>query len=146
MTTRVPHGFSLIELLTVVSIVAILAVIAVPPYGAYVQRSRLVDAIARLADARARMEQYFLDRRAYTDDAGRCGVTPPSAGSADAFALSCEATASTYTYKATGLAAKGMAAFAYTIDQSGLKATVSVPSGWQGHADCWTIRQDGLCV
>ncbi|MGC1819206.1 MAG: type IV pilin protein [Casimicrobiaceae bacterium] len=146
MTARVPRGFSLIEVLVVAAIVAILAAIAVPPYGAYVQRSRLVDAIARLADARARMEQYFLDRRAYTDDAGRCGAAPPAAGSADAFELSCEATASTYTYKATGLAAKGMAAFAYTIDQSGLKATVSVPGGWRAHADCWTIRQDGLCV
>ncbi len=146
MTPPSARGFSLIELLTVVSIVAILAAIAVPQYGAYVQRSRLVDALTRLADARGRMEQYFLDRRAYVDDAGRCGVPPPAASGADAFALSCVATASTYTYTATGLAAKGMAAFAYTIDQSGQKATVAAPGGWTTHADCWTIRQDGLCV
>ena len=146
MTPPCARGFSLIELLAVVSIVAILAAIAVPQYGAYVQRSRLVDALTRLADARARMEQYFLDRRAYVDDAGRCGVPPPAATGADAFALSCEATASTYTYTATGLAAKGMAAFTYTIDQSGQKATVGAPGGWTTHPDCWTIRQDGLCV
>jgi type IV pilus assembly protein PilE len=146
MISRSAQGFSLIELLTVVSIVAILAAIAIPPYGAYVQRSRVVDAITRLADARSRMEQYFLDRRSYVDDDGRCGVAPPAAISADAFEFRCDATASTYTYTATGLAAHGMAGFAYTIDQSGIKATVSVPSGWRAHADCWTIRSDGLCV
>lgn len=146
MISPVRRGFTLVEALIVVSIVAILAAIAVPQYGAYVQRSRLVDAITRLTDARARMEQYFLDRRSYLDDAGRCGVQPPAATAADAFALRCDATASTYTYTATGLAARGMAEFAYTIDQAGLRATVSVPAGWQGHADCWTIRRDGLCV
>lgn len=146
MISRALRGFSLIELLAVVSIIAILAGIAVPQYGAYVQRSRLVDALTRLADARARMEQYFLDRRAYVDDAGRCGVPAPAAAGADAFALTCVATASTYTYTATGLAAKGMAAFTYTIDQSGQKATVAAPGGWTTHPDCWTIRQDGLCV
>ena len=146
MTSRTAQGFSLIEVLTVASIVAILAAIAVPPYRVYVQRSRLVDAITRLADARSRMEQYFLDRRSYVDDAGRCGVAPSAATSADAFELRCDATASTYTYTATGLATHGMAGFAYTIDQSGIKATVSVPSGWRAHADCWTIRSDGLCV
>ena len=146
MTSRNAPGFSLIELLTVVSIAAILAAIVVPPYGAYVQRSRLVDAITRLADARSRMEQYFLDRRSYVDDEGRCGVVPPAATSADAFELRCDATASTYTYTATGLATHGMVGFAYTIDQSGTKATLSVPSGWRAHADCWTIRSDGLCV
>ncbi|HSQ81656.1 MAG TPA: type IV pilin protein [Casimicrobiaceae bacterium] len=146
MSSRDRRGFTLIEVLTAASIVAILAAIAVPQYGAYLQRSRLVDAITRLADARARMEQYFLDRRSYLDGAGRCGVQPPAATDADAFALRCDATASTYTYTATGLAAHGMAEFAYTIDQSGLKATVSVPGGWRAHADCWTIRKDGLCV
>jgi type IV pilus assembly protein PilE len=146
MTRKARCGFSLIEVLTVVSIIAILASIAVPQYGAYVQRSRLVDAITRLADARARMEQYFLDRRSYLDEAGRCGVQPSAATTADTFALRCDATPSTYTYTATGLAARGMGEFAYTIDQSGLKATVSVPGGWRAHADCWTIRQDGLCV
>ncbi|HMA32558.1 MAG TPA: type IV pilin protein [Casimicrobiaceae bacterium] len=146
MTSPSAPGFSLIELLTVVSIIAILAAIAVPPYAAYVQRGRLVDAITRLADARSRMEQYFLDRRSYVDDDGRCGVPPSAATSADAFELRCDATASTYTYTATGLATHGMAGFAYTIDQSGTKATLSVPSGWRAHADCWTIRSDGLCV
>ena len=146
MIPRPPRGFSMIELLAVVSIIAILAGIAVPQYRAYVQRSRLVDALTRLADARARMEQFFLDRRAYVDDAGHCGVPPPAATGADAFALNCEATASTYTYTATGLAAKGMAAFAYAIDQSGQKATVAAPGGWTIQPDCWTIRQDGLCV
>lgn len=140
------RGFSLIELVTVTSIVAILAGIALPQYRAYVERSRIVDAIVRLTEARARMEQYFLDHRAYTDDAGRCGAAPAPATRADAFTMRCDATASTYTYTASGLATSGMAAYAYSIDESGQKLTVSVPSGWAAASGCWTIRRDGLCV
>jgi hypothetical protein len=39
-----------------------------------------------------------------------------------------------------------MSAFAYSIDEVGAKATVSVPPTWQRTADCWTIRADGSCV
>ena len=52
----------------------------------------------------------------------------------------------TFTYTATGQGARGMSAFVYSIDEAGAKATVSVPSGWQRTADCWTIRADGSCV
>lgn len=142
-----PHGgFTLLELTIVIAIVAILAAIALPSYATHVKRSRILDAVTRLADARAKMEQYFLDQRAYVDDAGGCAVPPPGTNAADSFALRCEATASTYTYTATGLAAKGMASFAYSIDQIGSRATLSLPAGWSRSADCWTIRQDGLCV
>jgi type IV pilus assembly protein PilE len=92
------------------------------------------------------MEEYFLDQRTYVDAAGRCRAAPPPAGASDAFAVSCEATATTFIYTATGLAAKGMASFAYTIDHAGARATVSLPSGWSRSADCWTIRADGLCA
>jgi type IV pilus assembly protein PilE len=139
-------GFTLLEMLVVASIVATLAAIALPPYGAYVKRARILEAVAQLADGRARMEEYFLDQRAYIDTGGRCGAAPAPPASADAFTLTCEATSTTFTYKATGVAAKGMAAFAYSIDQTGAKATVSLPSGWSPTADCWTIRADGLCV
>jgi type IV pilus assembly protein PilE len=139
-------GFTLLEAMLVVAIIATLAGIAVPSYADYVRRGRILDAVARLADARARMEEYFLDQRSYVDAGGRCGVLPSPGTAGDAFALACEASATAYTYTATGLSAKGMAAFAYAIDQAGAKTTVSLPAGWSRGADCWTIRADGLCV
>ena len=91
------------------------------------------------------MEDFFLDERAYVDASGRCGVMPATT-STDSFIVLCEATATTFTVTATGVAAKGMTSFIYAIDQSGAKTTVSVPRGWSRSPDCWTIRQDGFCV
>ena len=68
------RGFTLIEMLIAVTLLGIVAGLAVPQYGAYVMRARILDGFAKLADYRARMEQYFLDRRSYIDDAGNCGV------------------------------------------------------------------------
>ncbi|MGH8802332.1 MAG: type IV pilin protein, partial [Casimicrobiaceae bacterium] len=129
----------------VLVILAILAGIAYPSYSTHIQRGRILEAVTRLSEARARMEQYFLDQRAYVDASGSCGVPPPAAAGGDAFALVCTATASTYTYTATGIHGGSMAAFAYSIDQTGLRTTVAVPAAWTLRDQCWTIRQDGLC-
>ena len=145
MTARAATGYTLLEVMVVVAIVATLAAIALPSYATYVQRSRILDAVTRLADVRARMEDYFQDERLYVDAAGHCGAMP-STSVTDSFAVQCEATATTFTVTATGRDAKGMTGFIYTIDQSGAKATVSVPRGWLRSADCWTIRQDGFCA
>jgi type IV pilus assembly protein PilE len=142
---RTVRAFTLLEMMIVVAIVAILAAIALPSYAVYVQRSRILDAVTRLSNARARMEDYFLDERAYVDASGRCGFLP-SASATDAFIVQCEATATSFIVTATGVAAKGMTDFVYSIDQSGIKATLGVPRGWSRSADCWTIRQDGFCV
>jgi type IV pilus assembly protein PilE len=138
-------GFTLLEMMVVVAIVATLATLALPSYAAYVTRSRILEAVARLSDARMRMEEYFLDERTYLNDARECGAPPPPAGAADAFTVTCTATATTYMYTATGLAARGMNGFVYTIDQAGAKATSGAPGGWSTSADCWTLRADGLC-
>ena len=140
------HGFTLVEMLIAVAIAGILAAIAVPQYGSYVQRSRILDAFAKLSDYSTRMEQYFLDRRTYLDDAGGCGIAPAAVVAADAFEVACVASARSYVYTATGLGSKGMAAFVFTIGQSGSRGTASLPSGWLRTADCWTIRADGSCV
>ena len=145
MIHRSSRGFTLLEMMIVVAIVATLATIALPSYSAYVKRSRILDAVSRLSDARLRLEDYFLDERAYVDASGRCGALPASSVS-DSFAVQCEATATTFTVTATGIAAKGMTSFVYAIDQAGTKSTVSVPPGWSRTAGCWTIRQDGSCV
>ena len=146
MNPAAPRGFTLIEMMIVFTIIATLAAIALPQYDGYIKRSRILDAVTKLADARAQMEQYFLDQRSYVDATGNCGVPPPAPVGADAFAVRCEATSGAYTYTATGLAAKGMLSFAYAIDQSGARQTISLPPGWSRSSDCWTIRQDGLCI
>ena len=146
MMRSASSGFTLLETMVVVAIVAVLAAIAVPSYAGYVKRSHILEAVARLSDARARMEDYFQDERTYIDSTGRCGAPPPATGSADAFTLTCSATATTYTYTATGTAPKAMSGFVFNVDQSGARSTVSVPPGWLRTADCWTIRADGLCA
>ena len=146
MNRTLLRGFSLLETMIVVAIIAVLATIALPSYAIYVKRARILEAIADLSNARARMEEYFLDRRSYVDDSGTCGVAAPTARAADAFALACAATATTFTYTATGDAGHDMDGFVYTIDQAGARATLSVPAGWSRTADCWTIRADGSCT
>jgi type IV pilus assembly protein PilE len=146
-SARPPMGFTVAELLVAVAIVGVLAAIAVPQYGSYIMRSRILDAFAKLSDYRTRMEQYFLDRRSYLDDTGACGVVPlATADPADSFEVVCSATTRSFVYTATGIDAKGMARFVYTIDETGLRGTVSLPSGWTRNAACWTIRADGSCV
>jgi type IV pilus assembly protein PilE len=140
------RAFSLVEMMMVLVIVAVLAGIAWPSYAAYVQRGRVLEAVARLSEARARMEQYFLDWRSYVDASGACGVPPPPPGPGDAFTLACSATASTYTYSAAGTSGGSMEAFAYAIDETGTRTTAALPAAWSKHADCWTIRPDGYCL
>ena len=95
----------------------------------------------------AHMEQYFLDRRAYSDGDGTCGVAlPPPAPSADAFDVTCSASASTYVVTATGRAGGGMAGFAFTVDETGARATLALPAGWTRTVECWTYRPDGSCL
>lgn len=140
------RAFTLIETMLVVAIVGALASVALPGYAGYVQRSRILEAVARLADAAARMEQYFLDVRTYVAADGSCGIPPPASGSGEAFTLTCTATTSSFVYTARGRADKGMSAFSYAIDETGAKKTVALPANWQRSADCWTIRADGSCA
>ena len=143
---KTQRAFSLVELMIALAVLAVLAGIAWPSYSAYVQRGRILEAVSRLSEARAKTEQYFLDQRSYVDASGACGVPPASPGAADAFTLACSATASSYTYTATGTSGGAMAAFAYSIDETGLRRTASLPANWSRHDDCWTIRQDGFCL
>ena len=146
VVARRVRAFTLIETMIVVAIVATLATIAVPGYASYVQRSRILEASARLSDAAVRMHEHFLDERTFVDASGGCAIAPPASAAADAFALTCAATGATFVYTATGRADKGMSAFAYAIDETGARTTISVPSDWVRSADCWTMRADGTCA
>jgi type IV pilus assembly protein PilE len=138
-------GFTLVELIVVLAIVAVLGSIAVPQYLEYMRRGRLTEATTRLADHRVRMEQYYLDNRRYDDDTGNCGWPVAPVGGSDAFALACTANASFYTVTATGVAARGMLGFVYTIDQANARRTTGVPAGWVPNDACWVVRRDGTC-
>lgn len=138
-------GFTLIELIVVIAIVATLTGIAVPTFAEHLRRGRIVEAVTRLADHRARMEQYFLDHRRYDDDAGNCGYPASPAGASDAFALDCAVSATGYAVSATGVAGKGTGGFVYTIDETDARRTPAVPDGWVASDSCWVMRRDGSC-
>lgn len=145
-SSRNASGFTALELLAAVTIIGILASLVVPSYGVYVARSRVLDAAMQLSDYRAKMEQYFLDRRSYVDASGNCGVASPGTASSDAFDLACAATASAYRVTVAGRAGGGMAGFAFAVDETGARATLAVPRGWTRTPDCWTTRPDGSCL
>jgi type IV pilus assembly protein PilE len=134
-------GFTLIEVMIVVVIVAVLAAIALPSYTDYLRRGRIIEATAKLADHRVRMEQYFLDSRTYSAGGTTCGVPDPSYTSGrDSFEVRCTAASATaYTVTATGR--DSMAGFVYTIDQANVRATSAAPIGWSTSATCWTVRK-----
>jgi len=143
------QGFTLIELMVVVAIVAILAAIAIPNYTSYIQRSRIITATSGLGDFRVRMEQFYLDNRTYRSNANACGIADPPLVGSMPFAINCvAATANTYVVTATGQAAANMQAFSYSIDQSGVKRTVTLPGNWvgAGTVGCWVVRADGTCI
>lgn len=139
---RIAKGFTVIELMIVLAVIAVLAAIALPSYTGYVQRSKLAEAAGNLSDMRAKMEQYFLDNRTYVGACATGTVAPLPAGKYFGYACS-NLTGSTYKVTATGLA--DLSAFSYSVDQSNVRATESLPAGWTTSATCWVLRKDGSC-
>ena len=142
---RLSAGFTLIELMVAVAVVAILAAVALPAYSDYVKRARITEAVSGLADMRVKMEQYFQDNRKYT---GACqpATVAPAPTATDSFTFACTLADSTYTITATGRAS--MANFAYTLNETGVRRTTELPTGWNGAAatsTCWVLRKDGSC-
>jgi len=138
------RGFTLIELMITVAIVAILAAVALPNYSDHVRRGKISDAVSGLSDQRLKMEQYFQDKRTYV---GSCDIAIPSVApppvNTGNFQFACSnRTLTTYTVTATGIGS--MTGFAYSIDQSGVKAS-SGPPGWTAPAGCWILKKDGSC-
>lgn len=145
-------GFSLIELLIALSIMAIVSAIAIPLYTNYVISGKIPMATSGLASEQVQMEQFFQDNQTYLIPA-----TPPtpnpctSGGNATSnqyFTFSCTAnTATTYTLDAKGVTGSPMAGFEYSLDQSGNRLTVTVPSARWGTngTTCWIIKAGGQC-
>ena len=146
-STLVARGFTLIEVLIAIAIIAVLAAVALPSYGDYMRRAKFMEAALALSDMRARMEQYFLDNRSYSN-AGACGVDPAlTEKNVRAFKITCSLGGSGYTVVADGIGAQGMAGFSYSITESDAKKTDALPSGWAPPNPnvCWAARKDGSC-
>ncbi|HEY6513670.1 MAG TPA: type IV pilin protein [Burkholderiaceae bacterium] len=135
-------GFTLIEVMITVAIVAILSAVALPSYRDYVIRGNIPEATSRLATKQVQMEQFFQDNRTYV---GGTGCTADTTSS-KYFDFSCSGvTAATFTITAAG---KGsMAAFSYTINQTGAKTSAITHTGWSNPSPntCWAIKKAGQC-
>ena len=143
MTLKTQRGFTLIELMVVVAILAIVAGIALPAYRDYVIRASIMPAVSGLSSRQTQMEQCYQDNHVYnpTTTCSACATDDSDKN----FKFTCTATASAFTLTATG---KGqMAAFVYTVNQAGAKATTvtSGPSGWSGNTGCWVTSKGGAC-
>ncbi len=159
---RHARGFTIIELMITVTIIAVLAAIALPSYTDYVTRSKFAEAWASLADLRVKMEQYYLDNRRYSTNAGggTCGVlggNTPTVQGAKYFDFVCASSTpnasgdQAYTLTANGKAAEQLTGIAFTIDQSNTKATVVTGSsmmatkGYASNTGCWIRKKPSQC-
>lgn len=141
--TRAVSGFTLIELAIVLTIIGILSAIALPIYQDHALQGRVVDATNALSALRVRMEQHYQDNRKYisTSWATSPCTSPSSAGS---FTISC--TLSSASWVGTAQGTGNMSDFAYSIDQDGTRATVSLPTKWGSSASgCWITSKGGTC-
>ena len=135
-------GFTLIELLITLVIVGILTAVAVPAYGNYVLRTRLTDAYSGLAGVQPLAEQFWASEHSYNElDEDGANVLP-AATENFTYTLT-ESSDTSYTITATGQ--NGAAGFAFTIDQSGNRATTAAPDGWDTSDTCWVSDKDGKC-
>jgi type IV pilus assembly protein PilE len=128
----IQKGFTLIEIMIVVAIIGILAAIAIPQYQDYVLRANIQEATSALSEIRTRMELQYNDARSYARN-GVCVVqdTGDLARLATLrWTYTCQLGLANQGFTATATGVGTMAAFAYTIDQTNLRVTTSLKTGW----------------
>lgn len=141
--TRKSGGFTLIEVMITAVIIGILAAVALPIYSTHVKRGAIPEAVANLAAKQNDMDKYYYDFFKYTGAQACADDTTTS----KKFKFTCTLTTDPqgYVLKATGQGS--MTGFVYSIDQSGTKSTVQLPSGWSYPSpnNCWATTKEGKC-
>ncbi|CAB1368581.1 pilin [Denitratisoma oestradiolicum] len=77
---KVQQGFTLIELMIVVAIVGILAAVALPAYQDYTVRARVTEGLARLAEAKTSVAEYFSAMNTFAPNTASAGFNSAAAG------------------------------------------------------------------
>jgi type IV pilus assembly protein PilE len=134
------RGFTLIEMMVTVAIVGILTAVALPSYKNYVLRARTTEAFTALGAVQPNAEQFWTNNRTFNGFV----VSPASTSN---FNYTFVGTPTTFVATATGI--NKMADLTYTIDQSGLRKTIKVPTAWTGWVTsdtCWVDRSGGQCT
>lgn len=140
-TLRRKKAFTLIELMIVVLIVGILSAIAMPGYSEYVRRSKAADAVSQLSSLKVKAEQFFGDRRTYTDFCATNSVAGATTAS-KYFSLTCTADDTSYQLTMTGIAAQNTSGYKFTVDNT--NARTSQIEG--NNFNCWVIKKSASCT
>lgn len=140
------RGFTLIELMIAVAIVGILAAVVLPNYSSYVQRGKITSATSTLSNQRIVMERWYQDNRDYDSTASTCGPPRPAN---DDFTYTCKwgstSDDQSYLLTATGIAARGMGGFTFTLDHNNNKETLNFPGATGLPKPCWITKKDESC-
>jgi len=71
---QVQKGFTLIELMIVIAIVGILAAVALPAYQDYTVRAKVSEGLAKSAEAKTTIAEYFVARGKFPLNATEAGI------------------------------------------------------------------------
>lgn len=139
------RGFTLIEAMITVAIIGILAAVALPSYKDYVLRGKLTQAYSTLSGLGVGLQQYYQDNRSFLNACGSTGAGALPAADAN-FIYACPTkTATNFLATATGVTGSTTDGFTFTLDQNGVRATTTVPSGWTTSTSCWVRSKSGSC-
>lgn len=158
---RLKQGFTLIELMITVAIIAILAAIAVPNYTDYITRSKFTEAQGTLSDLRVKMEQYYMDNRRYSTNAGggTCGLgAAPATSGTKYFTYSCTSSNANaagdqqFVLTATGIASQGLGGISFTVNHSNTRQTTVTGGSDMANkgytaatTSCWINKKPAQC-
>lgn len=129
-------GFTMIELMIVVVVIAIIAAIAYPSYQDSVRKSRRSEAKAAINDLAARLEQFFLDNKMYTNNFATLNALNTTEHGYYTLAIAPGGTgdiASSYLITATAVGAQASDTKCATLTMSSAGAKASTPAG----NSCW---------
>jgi type IV pilus assembly protein PilE len=135
------RGFTLIEVMVALAVIAILSALALPAYRSYILRSKIPAGLDALSAYQTRMEQRFQDVGYYGNLAASPTACALAGTSGSNFTVTCvlkNAAGTGYTATATG--SGPVAGVVYTVDEQGVRITVSHPKGVPSPNTCWTIR------